>query len=85
MKYIELEKEEEKILGDVELGAWKSVKEKGEKSRYQKYVTATLRKTKNINIRLSEDDLLRIRAKALREGIPYQTYIASLVHKHVVK
>jgi predicted DNA binding CopG/RHH family protein len=84
MKYFELEKEEADILEDVESGVWKSVKT-AQKLAYQAYVSSALRKTKNINIRLSEDDLLRLRAKALREGIPYQTYISSLVHKHVAK
>lgn len=85
MKYFELEKEEIDVLGEVERGEWKSVKTAAEKLRYQKYITSALRKTKNINIRLSEDDLLRIRAKALEEGIPYQTYISSLIHKHVAR
>ena len=83
MKYIELEKDEQKLLDEVEHGVWKSITSASLKSEYQNYVSASLKKTKNINIRLSEDDLLRLRAKALHEGIPYQTYITSLVHKHV--
>ena len=83
MKYIELEKDERKVLNEVERGVWRSVASTANASQYQKYVRASLKKTKNTNIRLSEDVLLRLRAKALHEGIPYQTYIASLVHKHV--
>ena len=41
------------------------------------------RKSKNVNIRISEQDLLRIRERAAREGIPYQTLIASVLHKYV--
>jgi predicted DNA binding CopG/RHH family protein len=85
MKYFELEKEEKDILEDFERGEWNVIKSSAEKLRYKEYISSALQKTKNINIRLSEDDLLRLRAKALHEGIPYQTYIASLVHKHVHK
>ncbi len=41
----------------------------------------TFSKTQTINIRISERDLLRIKAKAVREGIPYQTLISSTLHK----
>ena len=40
-------------------------------------------KNKNINIRLTEHDLERIRARAEREGVPYQTLISSVLHKFV--
>jgi hypothetical protein len=36
-----------------------------------------------VNIRLSALDLLDIQAKALEEGLPYQTLIASVLHKYV--
>jgi hypothetical protein len=36
-----------------------------------------------VNIRLSSVDLLDIQAKALEEGMPYQTLIASVLHKYV--
>jgi predicted DNA binding CopG/RHH family protein len=41
----------------------------------------TLAKTRTINIRLSERDLLHIKTKAAEEGIPYQTLVASVLHK----
>jgi predicted DNA binding CopG/RHH family protein len=44
---------------------------------------ARSRKNKNINIRLSEADLERIRTKADQEGLPYQTLISSVLHKYV--
>lgn len=43
---------------------------------------ATLRKNRNINIRLSENDLESIKLLAAREGLPYQTLIGSLIHKY---
>jgi hypothetical protein len=43
----------------------------------------TARKSKNINIRISADDLAQIKAKADEEGMPYQTFITSIVHKYI--
>ena len=36
-----------------------------------------------VNIRLSTRDLVLLRARALEEGIPYQTLIASVLHRYV--
>ena len=43
---------------------------------------ATLKKNKNVNIRISENDLESIKLLAVREGMPYQTLIGSLIHKY---
>lgn len=42
----------------------------------------TMRKNKNINIRISENDLESIKLQAAKEGLPYQTLIGSLIHKY---
>ena len=44
---------------------------------------ATAINDNRVNIRLSSADLLDIQAKALAEGLPYQTLIASVLHKYV--
>ena len=36
-----------------------------------------------ISLRIPESDLLRLKAKAMREGMPYQTLIGSILHKAV--
>ncbi len=36
-----------------------------------------------ISLRIPRNDLSRLKAKAMREGIPYQTTINSLIHKYV--
>jgi predicted DNA binding CopG/RHH family protein len=36
-----------------------------------------------VNIRLSSMDLEGLQAKAAQEGLPYQTLIASVLHKYV--
>ena len=42
----------------------------------------TMKKNKNINIRISENDLEAIKLLAAKEGMPYQTLIGSLIHKY---
>lgn len=42
-----------------------------------------MKKDARINIRLSGPDLKLIKRKAAEEGIPYQTLIASVLHKFV--
>jgi predicted DNA binding CopG/RHH family protein len=42
----------------------------------------SLNKQKRINIRMSERDLKKIRAKAIEEGLPYQSLISMLIHKY---
>lgn len=43
----------------------------------------TFKKDKRINIRLSSHDLEGIQRKALQKGIPYQAFIAGLIHQYV--
>ena len=44
---------------------------------------ATGIKDQRVNIRLSLGDLAGIQVRALEEGIPYQTLIASVLHRYV--
>lgn len=86
MKYFILSEEEEQILKDYEEGKLTSIDNlEEEKKRYQKIAKATLNKTKNINIRLSEKDLRKLKAKAMEEGIPYQTLVGSVLHRFANK
>ena len=42
-----------------------------------------IRKTRNVNIRLSESVLDQLKRRSREEGIPYQTLISSVLHKFV--
>ncbi|OHC07029.1 MAG: antitoxin, partial [Planctomycetes bacterium RIFOXYB12_FULL_42_10] len=55
---------------------------KKEKKEYEKYARYSLNKQRRINIRMTERDLKKIRAKAIEEGIPYQSLISMLIHKY---
>ncbi len=81
---MKLNKEEKDLVKSIESGEWRSVKKlKKEKLRYQEYAKNTFRKERRVNIRISQKDLDGIQAKALEEGIPYQTLMSSVLHKYV--
>lgn len=82
MKYFELDDEEKQLLEEIERGEWKPVKNFAKrKKELMQIARNTLNKTRNINLRLSERDLQKLKAKAAREGIPYQTLASSILHK----
>lgn len=84
MKKQMMDAEETGILASYDRGEWHPVKNgKAEIARLRQHARATLQKNKRINIRLSEGDLLGIQTKAVEEGLPYQTLIASVLHKYV--
>jgi predicted DNA binding CopG/RHH family protein len=77
-------KYEEDLLASFERGEWQSVPNlKDEIARYAASAAATLAKDKRINIRLSSRDLEDVQTRAAEEGMPYQTLIASVLHKYV--
>jgi len=57
----------------------------GEKRRSIEAILERSRKTKNINIRISEPDLIQLKKKAEEEGMPYQTLISSVLHKYITE
>ena len=71
------------VLSAFEKGQLKSVATKGELAKFKAAARATAIKDRRVNIRLSSGDLSDIQVKALEEGVPYQTLIASVLHKYV--
>ncbi len=71
------------VLKAYESGRLLPAASKAELQRLRAGARATAIKDKRVNIRLSSVDLLDIQAKALAEGMPYQTLIASVLHKYV--
>lgn len=74
---------ERDILSDYDAGALRPVATRDELAALKAAARATAIKDKRVNIRLSSADLHDIQARALEEGIPYQTLIASVLHKYV--
>lgn len=71
------------VLTAFEKGQLKSVATKAELAKFKAAARATAIKDRRVNIRLSSGDLSDIQVKALEEGVPYQTLIASVLHKYV--
>lgn|SRR5574337_1499529 len=74
---------ESELVAAFEKGTLKSVATKAELSKFRAAARATAIKDRRVNIRLSSGDLQDIQVKALQEGMPYQTLIASVLHKYV--
>lgn len=76
--------EELEILHAWEAGALKPVPEMEKQTQaHRAAAEATFKKDQRLNIRISSRDLKNLQAKALEEGVPYQTFAASLLHKFV--
>ena len=82
MKKVKLDKEEQEILDAYEAGEFESVMTDERRKSIEQAAVATFKKDKRINIRLSGRDLSAIKRRALQEGIPYQTLVASILHKY---
>ena len=78
-----LDVEDQSILSAYEAGALTSVASKAELAKFKAAARSTAVKDKRVNIRLSSADLSDIQIRALQEGVPYQTLIASVLHKYV--
>jgi predicted DNA binding CopG/RHH family protein len=76
--------EERRLITAYERGEFRPVKD--QKRARQDAVDAAksyLRKNARINIRLSTADLEMLKRRAADEGLPYQSLIASVLHKYV--
>ena len=78
-----LDEYEQEIFDAVEAGTLKPVKNEKEEIAYLKQMAAnTLAKTRRVNIRMTAMTLEGMQAKAAVEGLPYQTLMASVLHKY---
>jgi predicted DNA binding CopG/RHH family protein len=80
-------KDELKLFDQIESGEYVSLDKKAfekEKALLTQAANNTIekrKKKKSYNIRLFENDVERIKALALKEGLSYQTFISSMIHK----
>ena len=78
-----LDPEEQDLLDSFERGEWQSIAgRKGEVERYRDYARTTFKKDRRVNIRISSKDIEALQKRALEEGLPYQTLLASILHKY---
>lgn len=83
-KVTKFDEEELEILQAWEAGTLKPVGDLAEQAKaHRAAADATFKKDQRLNIRISSRDLKSLQARALEEGVPYQTFAASLLHKFV--
>jgi predicted DNA binding CopG/RHH family protein len=79
-----LDIEDKEYRESLENGEWKPAKnQKSLLLELQETAANTMAKDQRMNIRIGKRDLEGIKAKALEEGMPYQTLVASIIHKYV--
>jgi len=80
---VKLDQDENSILESIERGEWSTVDNFEEESALAKEASANfIRKDERITLRLSSGDLDRLKQKAAYKGLPYQTFIASVLHEY---
>ncbi|MDH4003098.1 MAG: hypothetical protein OEU52_17845 [Xanthomonadales bacterium] len=78
-----LSKDEWELVRAAESGEFESTLTAERRMELEAAAANTFRKDGRINIRLSNRDLIAVKAKAAEDGIPYQTLVSSIIHKYV--
>jgi len=82
-KPAKLTPDEQALLNSVEAGEWETAGNVKEEANFAKAAADNyLRKDARVNIRISSSDLARLKEKAAYKGLPYQTFIASVLHEY---
>lgn len=77
-------KEDKEIIRSIEGGEWlPSPKSVVLKKQLRAAAKATALKDQRMNIRIARKDMLALKARALEQGMAYQTLVSSLLHKYV--
>ena len=80
----ELNTEEREILGKFERGELlRGAGADDEMETARQAARDTFNKTRRVNLRVTERDFNLAHARAREEGIPYQTLLSSVIHKHL--
>lgn len=79
-----LDREETKILGRLGRGEFGSVPNVEQEIQWaREAVRNTFSRTKQVSIRMRERDFSHDMGRAREEGIPYQTLLSIVIHKHL--
>ncbi|MBA2657163.1 MAG: hypothetical protein H0U70_09325 [Tatlockia sp.] len=80
---IKLDNEEKELLESIEEGEWQSIDALETETHVAKRAAENyLRKEERITLRISSSDLSQLKQKAAYKGLPYQTFIASVLHEY---
>lgn len=80
---VQLDAEEQALFDSFERGEWKTTDNVQEEADFAKTAAANfLHKDARITLRISSSDLERLKQKVAFKGLPYQTFIASVLHEY---
>ena len=80
---MKLTREEKELVDSVESGEWRATTKKADLRKYQDAARQMMKKDARLNIRISSHDLKSLQKRAMEEGLPYQTFVSSVLHKYV--
>ena len=79
-----LNADEKAILSAFESGKLRSVPHlDAEKKRLRNIAKAHGIKNRRVSLRMTEWDFTKIQEEALKEGLPYQSLLSSIIHKYL--
>lgn len=77
-----IDEEEKELIESLHSEKWVSDFNDDIKKMYEESAQYSILSTKRINIKVTEKDFEKIQAKALQEGLSYQSLISMLIHKY---
>ena len=83
MNKVNLDKEEQRLSDAFDADEFESDISDERRKSIAETARLSQRKDKRINIRLSSSDLSAIQRRAIKEGLPYQTLVSSILHKYI--
>lgn len=79
-----LDEEEKELMESVERGEWRRTANfDEEKKKAEAAAKATFAGTEKINIRISKQDIDRLKSRALEQGIPYEALVSGIIQKYL--
>ncbi|MDP3560334.1 MAG: hypothetical protein Q8R79_08325 [Legionellaceae bacterium] len=82
-KKTQVEPIDKEMISELESGGYEAIEhENAEIERYLKIFQENGNKVKRVNIRLTEWDIEKAQAMAMRQGIPYTTFLTSILHRY---
>lgn len=76
--------DEQAMISELEAGGYEAVSnETAEIERITKIFRENGTKVKRVNIRMTQRDVEKAQALAIREGIPYATLLTNILHRYL--
>jgi len=86
--YTPADNEEKELMDEIDQGEWIPVSAEKRRELLELSKNAAIesqKKVSRMNIRLTENDMLKLKVKAMERGMPYQTLVTELIHEYVAK